>query len=95
MMKNSESVKRQRKQGTCNPTRKRTVSDLAERTGLSVSFISRVLRGQRTPSAYSLIALANSMGISTDTLIEKLGLKKSRRECEKVWGVDRVQGRDT
>lgn len=50
------------------------VSDIARVTGYSVSHVSRVLRGERSPSAKSLVAIARALGISTDELLSHLGL---------------------
>ena len=44
-------------------------SQIARKTGLSVSFISRVMRGKREPSMSSLIIIADAMGITTDKLV--------------------------
>ncbi len=47
----------------------KSFSWIAKETGLSVSHISRVFRGERTPSLSSLIHIAKAMNITTDKLV--------------------------
>lgn len=47
-----------------------TGKQLAERTGLSKSTISRVLSGRRTPSMSTAIAIANALDIDPAELLE-------------------------
>lgn len=46
-----------------------TQEELAEKVGMSTSFIGHVERGSRKASLESLIAIANAMEISTDYLL--------------------------
>lgn len=57
---------------------KKSYGQIARDTGLSVSFISRVFRGERGVSTSSLVAIAKSLGITTDRLVRKL--KRIRKE---------------
>ena len=49
---------------------------LAQKTGLSVSYISMLERGQRTPPLDTLEALAKGLGVSPLTLIQELPRQK-------------------
>lgn len=51
-------------------------SKLARETGLTTSFVSRVLNGERTPSLKSVRLLARAMGITVDEFINGLPEKK-------------------
>ncbi|MGC8480444.1 MAG: helix-turn-helix domain-containing protein [Acidimicrobiales bacterium] len=48
-----------------------TLADVAERTGLSKGFISRVERDETSPSVDSLIALCESVGLTMEQLFER------------------------
>lgn len=50
-----------------------TQSDVAERAGISFEFYARIERGTTLPSAPTLVALADALGISTDTLVGRAG----------------------
>jgi transcriptional regulator with XRE-family HTH domain len=60
---------------------KRNYSEIARATGLSVSFISRVFRGERNPSLASLITLAKAVDRTTDQLVKEL--QKGKRNNAK------------
>ena len=56
---------------------------IARETGLSVSFVSRVMRGERRPSVDSLSLLARTLGVSTDTLLCRLEKVRKGRDGDK------------
>ena len=58
-----------------------TYTELAKHTGLSISHVSRIMRGDRKPSLYALIRLSKAMKVPVERLIRKLGLKGVER-----WG---------
>ena len=47
-----------------------TLAALAERTGLSVAFISQVERGRTTPSIISLLQIADALGVGVNYFVE-------------------------
>lgn len=47
----------------------KTIQQVADETGLSVSFISQIERGRSTPSLASFCRLCRALGASTDTLL--------------------------
>ena len=47
-------------------------SEVARKTGLSLSHVSRILSGQRTPSLGALVRIADYLGVTTDELIGEL-----------------------
>jgi transcriptional regulator with XRE-family HTH domain len=49
-----------------------TLQQVAERTGLSKSFVSQVETGAATPSLGSLVSIARALGVPVGTLIEDL-----------------------
>jgi transcriptional regulator with XRE-family HTH domain len=54
-----------------------TVSKIAEKAGLSQSFVCRVLKGSRKPSMDNLEKIAGAMGMTTDALIKELRVRAS------------------
>ena len=50
---------------------------LARKTGLSVSYISMLERGQRTPPLDTLEALAKGLGVSPLALLQELPRQKA------------------
>lgn len=46
-----------------------TQEDAAERIGVSVEFYARIERGNSLPSVPTFVRIANSLGVSADTLI--------------------------
>lgn len=52
-----------------------TVSQIARKSGLSVSFVSRLMSGKRKPSMATLIGLAQNLDMSTDEVIRWLWRK--------------------
>ncbi|MFJ4469490.1 helix-turn-helix domain-containing protein [Streptomyces sp. NPDC089424] len=44
---------------------------IAQRTGVTASTVSRLLSGRTTPSAESLVALADAYGIPVDDLLQR------------------------
>lgn len=53
-------------------------SEIARKSNLSISFISRIMRGERTPSLRSSISISEAMGISMDQLVRLLKIKHRR-----------------
>ncbi len=51
----------------------RTYTEIARKTGLSVSHVSRVVRGVRSPSLRSLSLIAGAMGVPMSVLIKRMG----------------------
>src|SRR4051794_8266964 len=47
-----------------------TLKNLAERSGLSVAFISQVERGKTTPSIISLLQISDTLGVSVNYFVE-------------------------
>lgn len=54
-------------------------SKLARETGLSVSHVSRVMRGLRTPSVRTLLLLSKALGLPIDKMLTMLELNKEKR----------------
>lgn len=54
-----------------------TQNDLAERAKISVSFLSMVERGQRTPHFANLVALANALDVPVPELFSVVGERQS------------------
>ena len=50
-------------------------SQIARETGLSVSFISRIMRGQRNPSVHNLVKISKAIKINLNELIKMLGIE--------------------
>lgn len=50
-------------------TKKLRQEDLAEKTGLSVTYIGMVERGEKVPSLETFISIANALGVSADMLL--------------------------
>ena len=59
-----------------------SASWVARRTGLSVSFVSRLLRGERKPSMNTTVTLSKALGMSTDDVIRWLGWGKNGKRRE-------------
>jgi transcriptional regulator with XRE-family HTH domain len=53
---------------------KKTLTAIAQETGISLSHLSRIFSGKRQPSWENAQAIAASLGISTDELAVKLGV---------------------
>jgi hypothetical protein len=53
------------------------LSDIARGTGMSLSHICRVFKGQRTPSIRAASAIAGYIGVSVDQLYAALGRIKA------------------
>ena len=56
-----------------------SMSELSRRTGLSVSFISRLIGGKRKPSMNIIIKLSVATGMNEDKVLRWLGWRKSGR----------------
>jgi len=52
----------------------KSLSLIARRAGISVSFLSRMKRGERRPSVTTLIKLSKSLHMTTDNIIKWLGI---------------------
>lgn len=50
---------------------KMTQDQLAKRAGISVSFLGHIERGTRKAGIETLVALANALDVSTDTLLQE------------------------
>ncbi len=50
-------------------TQKITQETLAEKAGISVSFLGQIERGERKPSLETVVNIANSLGITVDYLL--------------------------
>ena len=48
-----------------------TQDQLAEKAGISLSFLGHIERGTRKASVETLVALANALGMSTDVLLQE------------------------
>lgn len=57
----------------------KSYSEISKATHISISHVSRVLRKKRKPSLRVLLLLSKEMGIATDVLIKRLGLKGVNR----------------
>lgn len=49
-----------------------TIKEISTRTGLSISYISRCLRGERQPRLHNAKLLADALGLTLDDLYKKL-----------------------
>ena len=58
--------------------RRRTLRDVAERAGLSESFLSQVERGRSSASIASLRRIADALGVSMADLFQPSGLAQPR-----------------
>ena len=56
-----------------------SMSELSRRTGLSVSFISRLIGGKRKPSMNTIIKLSVATGMNEDKVLRWLGWRKNGR----------------
>ncbi|UAX98391.1 XRE family transcriptional regulator (plasmid) [Ensifer adhaerens] len=64
---------------------KLTLKDVAEKSGLSFSFISQIERGQTTPSLTSLLALSRALGSSINHfLVQPTGGSAETRHNKRV-----------
>ncbi len=48
-----------------------TQEELAERSGISLSFLGHIERGSRKASIETLVSLSNALGMSTDYLLQE------------------------
>ena len=48
-----------------------TQEELAERAGISLSFLGHIERGTRKASLETLVSLANALGMSTDIMLQE------------------------
>lgn len=60
--------------------RSANISEIARRTGLSTSGVSRILNGKRNPRSHHLAAIAAVMGVSVDALYAYLLTKQGKRQ---------------
>lgn len=60
----------------------KTYGAIARETGLSVSFVSRVLRGKRDPSVSSLLRLAKALNMTIAQLVKALRKEKRKNDKE-------------
>lgn len=58
---------------------KLTLATLAARCGLSVSYVSMIERGQRSPTLETCAALAWELGTTTTALLQKDGAAPKRK----------------
>lgn len=49
--------------------RKLRQEDLAEKTGLSVTYIGMIERGEKIPSLETFISITNALGVSSDMIL--------------------------
>lgn len=56
-----------------------THTHLARMTGYTRPYISRVMRGLKTPSALAIARISHVMGITADELLERLGIAAHKR----------------
>ena len=61
-----------------------TYKQVANLTGLSVSHVRGVLRGQRKPSAKTLVLLAAQLGVGADFLSKRISGKNQRRISKRI-----------
>ena len=57
---------------------KRTYTYLADRTGLSISHVSRIMKGEREGSLLALRHLAREYEVSVDGLLEMIARNRKR-----------------
>ena len=70
-----------------------TLQALADKSGLSVAFISQVERNQASASMVSLMNLATALGVSVTTFMEiPLGEAPHPAECKPAMHRDRFTG---
>ena len=50
-------------------TLKMTQENFAEKANLSISFLGQIERGERKPSLETVVAIANSLGVTVDQLL--------------------------
>ena len=63
-----------------------TLDALAERSGVSRAMISRVERGESSPTAALLVRLGSGLGLSLSALLEDAGSGPlARRDAQPVW----------
>lgn len=56
----------------CRVDKKMRQEDLAEKTGLSTTYIGMVERGEKTPSLESFISILNALNISADIVLHEV-----------------------
>ncbi|SAL83239.1 DNA-binding protein [Caballeronia arvi] len=69
-------------------TRNWSLSELAERSGVSKAMISKIERGEASPTATVLGRLSGAFGLQLSTLLalaEQAGLRISRADSQPVW----------
>lgn len=59
-------------------SRRMTIRDLAQRTGMSHSHLCRLERGTRPPRSRDLVALANELDVTSEFLLEGVRQDRSR-----------------
>lgn len=59
----------------------RTLSDVARATGMSLSHVSRIFSGHRTPTVKALRDIATFLGIGTGELLEILEKQVAQHEA--------------
>lgn len=65
-----------------------SLADLAERSGVSKAMISKIERGEASPTATVLGRLSGAFGLTLSTLLalaEQAGLRISRADTQPVW----------
>ncbi len=55
---------------TCRKTGELTQSDLAEKLGISVAYVSLIERGGRNPPFTTVMAIARALGVAPAKLLE-------------------------
>lgn len=74
-----------------NITKNKSYGQVARETELSLSFISRVMRGKRTPSFGSLLKMAKALGMTVDKLSIKL--REEKRRNDKAKRIEEAKGK--
>ena len=49
-----------------------TMGDLADHSGLNKTYVGQIERGERNPSAWTVVVLAAGLGVSPDLLLQGL-----------------------
>ncbi|MHA1951819.1 MAG: helix-turn-helix domain-containing protein [Candidatus Thorarchaeota archaeon] len=50
----------------------KSLSEISEKSGMSVSYISRILKGERIPRVHNFKKIADALKMSMDLLYKKL-----------------------
>ncbi len=62
------------------PLNKTNYSEVAKKTGLSLSYVSRICRGVRkNPSAQTLMLMAKAMGLTVEELAAKVKMEPPKK----------------